>query len=155
MVRNFSFMCILAFLLLVSYDAAFAQTGPTGAGSRMLSGKGSLSSKGGDLYGGFGDEGNKRITSVSGSGSGGYFLLSHVALGAVGSLELASYEGYNEITLGIGPQAWIFIGGSRMEDAAAGSTYPCLTAAFLYTHTKTKMEVAWLDDSLFEQESSK
>lgn len=152
--RRFLFACALAFLFLLFCGSAFARSGPTGMGSVMLSGKGAFSSKGGDLYGGFDDD-NERMLSFSGSGSVDLFMLPGVALGAQGLLETESYKNYSEITWGIGPEAWLFIGGWR-EDAAAGSLYPFLTGGFLYKRTTTKMVIDWPGNDLFaeEQEST-
>jgi hypothetical protein len=154
MIRRFPFVYILAFSLLIFCGSAFAQSGPTGTGSIMLSGKSAFSSKGGDLYGGF-DDGSKRISLFSGSVSADIFVLSGVALGANSLLETESYGDYSVVTWGIGPEAWLFIGGSQ-EDTAAGSLYPFLTFGFLYTRTTAKMTIDWPENDLFaeEQEST-
>ena len=150
--RRFPFACISAFLLLLFCGFASAQVGPTGTGSIMLSGKADFSSKGGELYGGF-DDNAQRITFFSGSGSAGFFVLPYVALGASGSLETESYENFSEITWELGPEAWIFMGGSR-EENAAGSIYPFITAGFFYKQTISEFSIDWLENGLYDEKST-
>lgn len=152
MSRKFLFVCAPAFLSLLFCGFALAQTGPTGSGSIMLSGRAAFSSKGGELYGGFEDNA-QRITFFSGSGSAGFFVLPYVALGASGLVETESYENFREITWELGPEAWIFVGGSR-EENAAGSFYPFITAGFFYKQTISEFSIDWLENGIYDEKST-
>jgi opacity protein-like surface antigen len=153
--RRALFICVVALLLSLFCGSAFAQSGPTGVGSIMMSTKAAFSSKGGELYSGYDDDDSERTLLFSGSGSLDIFVLPGVALGAQGLIETQSYEDFSEVTWGIGPEAWLFIGGSH-EESPAGSFYPFLTAGLLYTSTTMKMSIDWPEIGLSaeDQEST-
>ena len=150
--RGFPFACISAFLLLLFCGFASAQVGPTGKGSIMLSGKAAFSSKGGELYGGPEDNA-QRITFFSGSGSAGLFVLPYFALGTSGLVETEIYENFRETTWELGPEAWIFMGGSRDENAA-GSVYPFITAGFFYKQTISEFSIDLFENGLYDEKST-
>ena len=135
--RAFPSVCITVFVLVLFCSSVSADTSPIYKGRKMLLGSLAFSNSGGDLYE---DISGDRQTSIVGSASGGYFVVSNLALGAELSLMRTSYGEQSSTGWGIGPQMLYFIGSAEPKADFEGTVYPFLRAAFLYTRDTTETE---------------
>ena len=124
---------LLSVLLVVS--AFGAEKGTMKKGSWFMAGgwTAGFASAGGDLNKGGPD--GKSVTTFNFSPSAGYFFADALGIGANISYASAS-QGDNKVTaMGIGPQAYYYIGASS-KDIEKGMAVPYATVAFTYVSGK-------------------
>ena len=143
------FVLATAFVLALLPQSSHAQETPIDRGCRLITGGLVFSSSGGDLYAGA-DSSRHNQTTISGSGN--YFLLHGLAVGAKMSLRRDAIQGHSSTTFGVGPSLSYFVGWLQPKIVMEGAIYPFISIAYLFRRSSTKTE--WAGQSSSSSDST-
>lgn len=126
MTKLSSYLACAAIMLAVVTGLAFGANSPIGKGSSLVSGTGSYTSQGGDLY----EYHGNRYNRLSLQGSVSTFVSTGFYIGGQFLLESIS-QGGSVFGIGIGPKIGYVFGGGLTEEVK-GSVLPYLGTSLMY-----------------------
>ena len=120
---------IILIIFFSIFNYGLATDSPIDKGSFLISGGFSFNNLGGELYE---DIYGNRLTSISAVTSLNYFFIPHFAFGINFEIGYASQGTISSTMLGVGPQAFLYLGSTESQLSFRHSVYPFINASFYY-----------------------